>query len=87
MQLELIVGSAWMMPFLRHYTMKKFNIWETKLAVLTKITNDNVGTKVGVRRERMFGKIGEVEIREIERLTKIDMFHPMIVNDQRTQLG
>ncbi|WMV54530.1 hypothetical protein MTR67_047915 [Solanum verrucosum] len=29
MRLEPIVGTTQMMPSLRHYTMRKFNIWET----------------------------------------------------------
>ncbi|WMV49665.1 hypothetical protein MTR67_043050 [Solanum verrucosum] len=58
-----------------------------QIGVLTPIINDIVGTKVGRRIEIMVGEIGEVEIGEIGRLTKIDMFLPMIINDQKTQLG
>ncbi|WMV58488.1 hypothetical protein MTR67_051873 [Solanum verrucosum] len=45
------------------------------------------GTKVGIRSEIMVGKISEVLIGEIGRWKKIDIFLPVIVNDQRTQLG
>jgi len=72
-----------MMPSLRHYKTKKCNILETKWGVLTQIINDKVGTRIKI----MVGRIGEVEIREIERLTKIEMYLHVIVNNQNTQLG
>ncbi|WMV53927.1 hypothetical protein MTR67_047312 [Solanum verrucosum] len=55
--------------------------------VLTPIINNKVGTKNGTRIEIVVGKIGEVEIGEIGRLTKRGMCLPMIVNDQKTNLG
>lgn len=46
-----------------------------------------MGSKVGTRLKIMVANIGEVENGDIGRLTKINIFLPMIVNDQKTQLG
>ncbi|WMV09317.1 hypothetical protein MTR67_002705 [Solanum verrucosum] len=44
---ESTLGSAWMIPSLLHYTMRKFNTWEIKWGVLTPFINENVGIMVG----------------------------------------
>lgn len=54
----LVVGNTMKMPTLRLYKLKKFNTWETKWEVLTQITNDMVGTKVGKRSDTVVGKMG-----------------------------
>lgn len=80
MESELVLGSAWRMPNSRHYTMRKFNISETVWRVHIWTTKHKVRTKHGIKKETVVGNIGEVEIREKSRVTKIHMFLPMIVN-------
>jgi len=52
--------------------------------VLTQIINEKVGTKVGIRIDKVVGKIGEVKIIEMGRLTMIGMCIPKIVHNQNT---
>lgn len=65
--------------------MKKCNIWETNWGVLTKIINDKVGQGYNKDQDNDCS-IDEVKIREIERLTKIDIYLPMIIKNEKTQL-
>ncbi|WMV29468.1 hypothetical protein MTR67_022853 [Solanum verrucosum] len=74
--LEPIVVDSQMMPNLRHYTMRKFNTWETKWGILSKIINNKVGTK----RKMVVEKTSGMEIGEIGRWTKIGMCLPMIAH-------
>lgn len=65
--------------------MNKCDTWGAKWGVLIQTTLDHVATKIRKRKEIMTKEI-EVPIRETVNLKKIDTFHIMIIQNQKSKL-